>query len=965
MSLQVLAIALGFVIYGLAPTVSARADLSPLLESKLQSPDTSDRQIAVVVFLDNNQSGSAVRAASRPGMNRAERIKFTSRALESSREAGDAAVSRFLAQHSSTIVKRLWIVPAYSATISLSSIEPLRSIAGVKLVVPDLPLELVTPVSVEPAPALSTGVASALTQMNVPTLWRRGLTGKGRLVCSFDTGVQESHPALVSKWRGLVSDLHAAWFSTLKPDTLPYDNAGHGTHTMGIMVGSTSGDTIGVAPDAQWITAGVIDQGKALNLTVVDILQAFQWALNPDGDPSTTDDVPDVILNSWGIPKGIFPACDATFSAAIDNVEAAGIVTVFAAGNEGPTPMSMRQPADRASSPTNAFSVGAVDGTLAIAAFSSRGPSSCDSTQIKPEIVAPGVAIRSSTKGSTYVNMSGTSMAAPFIAGLVALMRQYNPNATVTEIKEAIMKSAIDLGDAGEDNTYGHGFVDASHVIEHLPEPDRPIFVVPYKGFLGSGVAMPGQSSNLQVTLTNSTGTVDAVIGSLVPLVSGAATVTSAVTTFTFGVGGTTAVSQPNFALVFGDTLPHGTVVPFRLYLSSPTDGQLIDSIGLQLVCGIVPPGQVVAHDANNLKVAVSDFGEFGLATGSIYNLGAAGFTYRNGVNLLYEGGVVLARNDLQVSSAVRDSSGQTPSSDFKPVSSLTSTTDARSGIHWSGRFVDTHSPIPIPITVSQETSNPGTFLNSDILLVKYQLINSSADKLTGLYLGFLADFDLGSADTIGFDAGLNLIWQTTAGGPFVGVVGLENFGSFKTLDNVGGKTGFTRSELYGAVSETGVHVSAVGTSADRMFMVSTSAIELFSGDSAEAVFAFVAGDNLADLLAKASEAHTIFDSPTDVDDTQDGLPTDFVLHQNYPNPFNPTTNISFSLSAPSHTALRVYNVLGQEVRTIVNGLLSAGNHTLTWDGRDNGGSEAASGVYLYQLQAGSKVQSRKMMLVR
>ena len=115
-------------------------------------------------------------------------------------------------------------------------------------------------------------------------------------------------------------------------------------------------------------------------------------------DANTTSDVPDVILNSWGVPRGLFIPCSQTFWEVIDNVEAAGIVTVFAAGNEGPNPQTMRDPADRAATPLNSFSVGAVDNNKVIGDFSSRGPSSCDTTQIKPEVVAPGVLVRSSSK---------------------------------------------------------------------------------------------------------------------------------------------------------------------------------------------------------------------------------------------------------------------------------------------------------------------------------------------------------------------------------------------------------------------------------------------------------------------------------------------------------------------------------------------------------------------------------------
>jgi len=410
--------------------------------------------------------------------------------------------------------------------------------------------------------------------------------------------------------------------------------------------------------------------------------------------------------------------------------------------------------------------------------------------------------------------------------------------------------------------------------------------------------------------------------------------------------------------------VPHGTVVPFRLYITQPS-GAMFDSIDFSLVCGVTPPGKIAAHSASNLNVAVSDFGQFGLAPGSIYNTGAAGFRYHNGPNLLFEGGIIVGRNTLQLSSAVRDSLGKLRNTDFLPVSPLRSWNDAVGGTHLQARFTDSRSTIPIPITIDQETVDFSTPDRADILFVKYRLVNSSPDKLTGLYLGFLADFDLGIADTIGYEPNLNLIWQTTAGGPYVGVVGLKNVSSFKAVDNTGGKHGFSRSELFDEVSRAGINITASGSSTDRMFVLSSSAIDLYSGDSSQVAFAFVAADNLGDLLGKAASAQTIFASPTGVDDPFANLPAGFDLEQNYPNPFNPSTTISFSLAGPSTVDLRVYNVLGQEVRQLVDGFLPAGNHRIEWDGRDSRGSEAASGVYLYRLAAGTSAQSKKMVLVR
>lgn len=104
---------------------------------------------------------------------------------------------------------------------------------------------------------------------------------------------------------------------------------------------------------------------------------------------------------------------------------------------------------------------------------------------------------------------------------------------------------------------------------------------------------------------------------------------------------------------------------------------------------------------------------------------------------------------------------------------------------------------------------------------------------------------------------------------------------------------------------------------------------------------------------------------PTGIDDNNGTQPDGFVLKQNYPNPFNPTTTISYDLNKNAEVSLKVFNLAGQEVKTLVNENQSAGSKQVTWDGRDNNGRQVASGIYLYQLQAGTQMQTKKMVLLK
>jgi len=315
----------------------------------------------------------------------------------------------------------------------------------------------------------------ALAAVNVQPAWDLGYRGAGTLVCDFDTGADGNHPALAARWRGLQPGVSwdEAWYDPYGGTEFPYDAASHGTHTLGIMVATPPvGSPIGVAPQAQWIAAGVL-----IGWDVQKIIASYQWAADPDGDPETLDDVPDVINNSWGTSAN----CDSTFWGAIDVVEAAGVINVIAVDNSGPATGSVNSPESRAESPTVNFSVGNIDPHQAgypIYWSSGRGPSPCDGVSIKPEVTAPGTLIYSTIPGGGYGNATGTSAACPHVSGAAALLRQVNPSLTVTQVKQVLMDTATDLGTTGEDNTYGWGLINigaaVNYVREELPPSPPP-----------------------------------------------------------------------------------------------------------------------------------------------------------------------------------------------------------------------------------------------------------------------------------------------------------------------------------------------------------------------------------------------------------------------------------------------------------------------------------------------------------
>ena len=420
-----------------------------------------------------------------------------------------------------------WISNLIIAQATVEEVRRLADHPAVGFIEPNFRYELtepVTPGSGDPE-SRGIGVTPGLQAINADRVWHElGITGAGSIVANLDTGVDGNHPALASRWRGTQPGVHwsEAWLDLVYGGSqFPVDFYSHGTHVMGTMtgLGVATGDTIGVAWGAQWIACNAIDQGTGPGFDN-DVITAFQWLADPDGNPQTTDDVPDVVQNSWRINEGFsstppYTDCDSRWWAVIDNCEAAGVVVTFSAGNEGPGPHSIGSPPDRATTPFNCYAIGAVDATnygypYPIASFSSRGPSGCDDVSIKPEVVAPGVDVYSSVPGGGYqqTGWSGTSMAGPHVAGVVALMREANPGLDVDYIKYVLMLTSHDFGSGGEDNTYGAGFIDAYEAVSMVMEG-----VGTLTGTVTDAVTGDPVPATLEVLGTTRTTTADPVTG--------------------------------------------------------------------------------------------------------------------------------------------------------------------------------------------------------------------------------------------------------------------------------------------------------------------------------------------------------------------------------------------------------------------------------------------------------------------
>jgi Subtilase family len=298
-----------------------------------------------------------------------------------------------------------------------------------------------------------------VTMLEADRVWRElGVTGTGIVVGSSDSGVDGTHPALRDGFRGGDD----SWYDPWRHSRTPTDHNGHGTHTTGTAVGATN---VGIAPGATWVGCVNLDRNLGNPAHYLDCLQFMLAPFPAGGDPwrdGRPERAPQVLTNSWGCPE--LEGCDlGALRQATAAIRAAGIFFVAAAGNTGPR---CRTVADPPAAYLDVLSVGAVDRQRRVTDFSSRGPAP-DGVP-KPDLVAPGVDVLSAEPGGGYATQTGTSMAAPHVAGVVALMWSANPRLVgdVPRTEEILRTTAVPVttprGSCGDPHSLtGAGLVDA------------------------------------------------------------------------------------------------------------------------------------------------------------------------------------------------------------------------------------------------------------------------------------------------------------------------------------------------------------------------------------------------------------------------------------------------------------------------------------------------------------------------
>ncbi|MBI3578861.1 MAG: S8 family peptidase, partial [Ignavibacteriales bacterium] len=671
-----------------------------------------------------------------------------------------------------------------------------------------------------------------------------------------------------------------------------------------------------------------------------------------------------VINCSWGGSGGSQAEQDI-----INIVTKQGSLVVAAAGNNA---------SDAFYSPAaykNVLAVAATDSGDFKASFSNYGDF--------VDVCAPGVNINSTifytpqptsgTKTYTYTDtFSGTSMATPMVTGLIGLVKSTAAfrNYTALQLGEQVRVTCDNISDntsgfyAGK---LGRGRINARSAltITNLPSVRMQSFTITDSpGGNGNGVPQPAETLSIKCSFRNF----------LAPTSPGARVELTSLNSYVRVISGA-------FPLGVINTLDsaNNNAAPFRVHVDPAVpasytalmqvtviDGSFTDSQTFSFL--VNPTYQTTNINAiqltltNNGRLGFFDFPQNTLGMGLIFN----------GVNHLFEGGLLIGTSSSKVVNVVRNAN-QGQDNDFASSNFYSLTTPgAISQQDGFTTFTDAGASPPDQIGAqvnmySYAFSKPE---DSKYIILRYDIKNTTSTALTNLYAGIFLDWDIGvaNANFSRYDASRSLGYAydsgTGARREYVGVRALDSAASYRSLDR--DLADLTRAGKWSWISG-GFGNTDMGPT-DVHHVISSGPYTLNAGATQTIGFAMLVGDSsLANIQTNADAAKAKWVAlrkanflPVSVSEEGNDLPRVFGLSQNYPNPFNPTTSFELQVAGYEFVSLKVYDLLGREVATLLNERKSPGTYKITWDA-----SHLPSGVYLYRMTAGSFVETKKLVLMK
>lgn len=775
-----------------------------------------------------------------------------------------------------------------------------------------------------------------LTKIGAPSCWSQGYYGQYTIISILDTGVRYTHVDLADHiWtntgeiegnsadddgNGYVDDYYGYDFANNDGDPMD-DNATtyHGTHCAGTAAGDGTGTSqTGVAPDAMIMAV------KIMNASGTG--QPSWWNA---GVEYSLEMGANILSMSLGWPNPDSDIKNYT-RAVMADILAAGAIAAVATGNEDNSygaPQNISSPADSPSpwgtgNRTASVAVGATDASDSIASLSSRGPTAWQTGTyndwpyppglMKPDVSAPGVGIKSANgiNNTSYQLLSGTSTAAPHVAGSFAVMLSKNPALTPRELDSLLQTTAKDLGEVGKDAKFGSGRIRLDTAVARTPLPTQPL--IKYHNYTiasdgnSNGIADPGETVGLSVRLINigaPATNVQLQMYSLSPYLT--------ISDGTAGYGGiSTGEVKSNLDDLTADisaSAPAGTLCPIRVYITA-TGGYLWDDTFNLAVANY--PRQIADLDTGSVTLTISNFGELGFFDPTVSSPQGSGFVY-GGYNYLFGGGVFLGRafNDV-----VTGEGGT--QSEFKPVSDIRIPAFTTADQELETKFVTPEGNIQISLRGYAWRNSP----DNRYVILRYKVKNTSTSPISSLYLGVYLDFDIDLTGSTWYDRaqwnstdGVAYMWDNKSPPSYPAYVGIAwvtpaaDRGSIvhnPTYVWAGWADTVKYKFLSGAISQ----ISA-SSNDDWSVIVAWGPFSLSVGQERTYACAIIAGDNASNIASIAQQSRTHTDEILFTSEINERKPT--ILISAFPNPFNSTCIIQYYIEKEG--TLEIFDITGRK----------------------------------------------------
>ncbi|TVQ07408.1 MAG: T9SS C-terminal target domain-containing protein [Bacteroidetes bacterium] len=593
----------------LAGTALGQNVIAPNLQERLTNTKSGEL-IRINIRMDDQYNSALLSEKTAGVANKEIRRAIVVDELRSFSKESQKDLLSFLTQQEKSLqvtdVMPLWIVNLVNCYATVEVIEQLAQMPGIARLDYDK-MQQVLDLEMPSAPADKLGekqtIAWNINLVNAPQVWEEEFTGEGIVVAVLDTGVNANHQDLAGRmWTHIDYPNHGYNFVDNNYNT--NDVQSHGTHCAGTVAGNgTAGTVTGVAPGATIMALKVL--GDSGGGTEAGVWAAIEFSVEYGAH---------VMSLSLGWQHSWNPDRSA-WRIAMENAMNAGVIASVAAGNEGgwggaPPPANIRTPGDCPApwshpdqiSPggnSAVVTVGSTTNTDAISGFSSKGPVTWQNIApfndyafnpgtglIIPDVVAPGSDILSlsNTSNTGYTVKSGTSMAAPAVAGLMALILNKNPNLTPQEISQILEESAIPLS-ASKSNTFGSGRIDALSALTATPFNGIRYLSHEINDIQGNndGNLNPGETIHLSLTLENPS---DELISNVSMVLSSASeyiTITQGEAYLGNFASGETREFIDLFTFETSEVLPGNYQVAFILEATSPLDTTLTWRSGFQV----------------------------------------------------------------------------------------------------------------------------------------------------------------------------------------------------------------------------------------------------------------------------------------------------------------------------------------------------------------------------------------------